>query len=412
MALTDIAIRNAKPRLKPYKMADALGLFLLVQPSGGRLWRLKYRIEGREKKLGFGTYPDISLSDARKRRDEARELLATGKDPSREKQRDKVRSRIEAGNTFTAIATEYCDKRKRDGQKAWAPATASRSEYLLSQLNSAIGRLAINEIEPADVLTAIRRIEAKGNLESARRTMQLASSVFRYAVATVRLASDPTRDLRGALTAPTVTHYGAITDASRVGDLLRAIDGYVGNGSTKLALQLAPLVFVRPGELRHADWSEVDLDGALWTIPAHKTKMRKPHQVPLSRQAIALFRELHMATGPTGFCFPSIRTRTRPMSENTLNAGLRRLGYASDEMTGHGFRAMASTLLNESGKWHPDAIERALAHGDSDKVRAAYHRGAHWAERVEMAQWWGDYLDTLRHGATIVTLLPRGIANA
>jgi integrase len=402
MALTDIAIRNAKPRAKPYKLADALGLFLLVQPSGGRLWRLKYRIDGREKKLGFGTYPDVSLSDARKRRDEARELIAAGKDPSREKQREKIRSRIDAGNTFSAIADEYCAKRRRDGERAWAPATASRSEYLLSLLTGSIGRLPINEIEPADVLAAIRKIEGKGNLESARRTLQLASMVFRYAVSTARLTSDPTRDLRGALTAPTVTHYGAITDASRVGELLRAIDGYEGQGFTRLAMQIAPHVFVRPGELRQAEWSEIDLDGALWIIPPEKTKMRKPHHVPLSRQAVALFREIHSFTGPTGYVFPSIRTRTRPMSDNTINAALRRLGYASDEMTAHGFRAMASTLLNESGKWHPDAIERALAHGDSDRVRAAYHRGAHWKERVEMAQWWSDYLDQLRNGAEIV----------
>lgn len=412
MALTDIAIRNAKPRPKPYKLADALGLFVLVQPSGGKLWRIKYRVEGREKKLGFGTYPEVSLSDARKRRDEARELIAAGKDPSREKQREKTRSRINAGNTFTAIANEYCAKRRRDGEKGWAPATASRSEYLLSLLNGSIGRLAINEIEPADVLAALRKIEGKGNLESARRTLQLASSVFRYAVATARLASDPTRDLRGALTAPKVTHYGAITEASRVGELLRAIDGYDGQGHTKLAMQISPHVFVRPGELRHADWSEIDLDGALWTIPAEKMKMRKAHQVPLSRQAVALFREVLTATGPTGYVFPSIRTRTRPMSENTINAGLRRLGYASDEMTAHGFRAMASTLLNESSKWHPDAIERALAHGDSDKVRAAYHRGAHWPERVKMAQWWSDHLDTLRTGATVVAIGSRAIVNA
>jgi integrase len=230
----------------------------------------------------------------------------------------------------------------------------------------------------------------------------LASAVFRYAVATARLASDPTRDLRGALTSPTVTHYGAITEASRVGELLRAIDGYEGQGFTRLAMQIAPHVFVRPGELRHADWSEIDLEGALWIIPAEKTKMRKAHHVPLSRQAVVLFREMQATTGPTGYVFPSIRTRTRPMSENTINAGLRRLGYASDEMTAHGFRAMASTLLNESGKWHPDAIERALAHGDEDRVRAAYHRGAHWKERVAMAQWWSDYLDTLRKGADVV----------
>ena len=408
MALSDIAIRNAKPGAKPVKLADGAGMFLLVTPAGGKLWRLKYRVDGREKLLAIGAYPEIGLSDARKRREEARELIASGKDPSREKQRDKVRSRIQAADTFTAIANEYCAKRRRDGEKGWAASTASRSEYLLSLLNGSIGRLAIAEIEPADVLTAVRRIESKGNLESARRTLQLAGSVFRYAVATARLRSDPTRDLRGALTAPKVTHYGAITDAKRVGELLRVIDGYDGQGLTKLALQLAPHVFVRPGELRHAEWSEFDLDGALWIIPAGKTKMRKPHHVPLSRQTVDLLREVHAFTGPAGFVFPSIRTRARPMSENTINAALRRLGYASDEMTAHGFRAMASTLLNECGKWHPDAIERALAHGDSDKVRAAYHRGAHWKERVDMAQWWSDYLDTLRKGAEIVPFPDRG----
>jgi integrase len=407
MALTDVAIRNAKPGEKPIKLADGAGMFLMITPAGGKLWRLKYRIDGREKLLAIGAYPEIGLSDARKRRDEARVLIALGKDPSREKQREKVRSRIQAADTFTAIANEYCAKRRRDGEKGWAPATATRSEYLLSLLNMSIGRLAIAEIEPADILAAIRKIEGKGNLESARRTLQLASMVFRYAVATARLRSDPTRDLRGALTAPTVTHYGAITDARRVGELLRTIDGYEGQGLTKIAMQIAPHVFVRPGELRHAEWSEFDLDGALWIIPAGKMKMRKAHHVPLSTQSVGLFREVQSVTGPAGFVFPSIRTRTRPMSENTINAGLRRLGYASDEMTAHGFRAMASTLLNESGIWHPDAIERALAHGDSDKVRAAYHRGAHWKERVEMAQWWSDYLDQLRKGADIVPFRDR-----
>ena len=402
MALSDVVIRNAKPGAKAIKMADGAGMFLLVTPAGGKLWRLKYRIDGREKLLAIGAYPEIGLSDARKRREEARALIAQGKDPSREKQRDKVRSRIQAADTFTAIANEYCAKRRRDGEKGWSPATATRSEYLLSLLNGGVGRLAISEIEPADVLVAVRKIEAKGNLESARRTLQLASMVFRYAVATARLRSDPTRDLRGALTAPTVTHYGAITDAKRAGELLRAIDGYEGNGLTKLAMQFAAHVFVRPGELRHAEWSEFDLAGALWVIPAGKMKMRKAHQVPLSRQSVALLETLHLITGPEGYVFPSIRTRTRPMSENTVNAGLRRLGYSTNEMTAHGFRAMASTLLNESGKWHPDAIERALAHGDNDKVRAAYHRGAHWKERVEMAQWWSDYLDQLRKGAEIV----------
>ena len=404
MPLTDVAIRNAKPREKPYKIGDTLGLFLLVQPSRGKLWRVKYRIDGKEKKLAIGIYPQVGLAEARRRRDAARELVAAGKDPGREKQREKVRSRIQAETTFDAIAAEFCQKRRRDGQKAWAVSTATRSEYLLSLLKGSIGKLPITDIEPADVLIAVRKIERKGQLESARRTLQLAGAVFRYAVATARLASDPTRDLRGALTAPTVTHYGAIIDPMRVGELLRAIDGYEGQPITKLAMQLAPHVFVRPGELRHAEWNEFDLDGALWTIPAGKTKMRKGHLVPLSTQSIAILEDLRTLTGPEGYVFPSIRSRKRPMSDNTINAGLRRLGYSTDEMTAHGFRAMASTLLNESGKWHPDAIERALAHGDSDRIRAAYHRGAHWKERVAMAQWWSDHLDQLRKGAEVVPI--------
>ncbi|NIJ37206.1 integrase [Sphingopyxis panaciterrae] len=402
MPLTDIAIRNAKPRDKQYKLADSGGLYLLITPPGGKLWRLKFRVSGRERKLAIGSYPEIGLSEARKRRDEARESLAMGKDPAREKQRDKIRARLQAENTFAGIAAEYCEKRKRDGHKAWAPATAVRSEYLVGLLNKSIGHMPISEIEPADVLAAIRKVEAKGNLESARRMQQLASAVFRHAVATARLASDPTRDLRGALTAPKVTHYAAITDPKGVGDLLRAIDGYEGQGITKFALQLAPHVFVRPGELRHAEWAEIDFEATVWAIPASRTKMRRVHHVPLSRQAVELLQQVHAITGPSGYVFPSLRTRLRPMSENTLNAGLRRLGYASDEMTAHGFRAMASTLLNESGKWSPDAIERALAHGESNKVRAAYHRGAHWNERVDMAQWWSDHLDMLRDGAEIL----------
>lgn len=404
MPLTDVAIRSAKPGEKPIKLSDGKGMFLLVTPAGGKLWRLKYRLDGREKLLAMGAYPEVSLSDARKRREDARALLAHGKDPSREKQKDKLRSRIQAADTFRVIADEYCAKRRRDGVKGWAPATATRSEYLLSLLHNSIGGLPIAEIEPADVLAAIRKIENKGNLESARRTLQLSSMVFRYAVATARLRSDPTRDLRGALTAPTVTHYGAVTEPAKAGQLLRSIDGYEGSGITKLALQLAPHVFVRPGELRHAEWCDIDLDQAIWIIPAGKTKMRKAHHVPLSRQSVAILQEVFAVTGPTGYVFPSIRSRKRPMSDNTLNAALRRLGYTTDEMTAHGFRAMASTLLNESGKWSPDAIERALAHGDSDKVRAAYHRGAHWKERVEMAQWWSDHLDQLRKGADIVPL--------
>lgn len=400
MALTDTACRNAKPRAKPYKLGDALGLFLLVQPSGGRLWRLKYRVGGAERKLALGTYPEVSLSEARERRDLARRQLLEGADPAVEKRRAKLRAQISAEHTFASVAREYMDKRGREG---WAPATANKAEYLLDQLAPSIGPLPIADIAPADILPALRKIEAKGKLETARRSLQFASNVFRYAVATARLGSDPTRDLRGALTAPRSRNHAAIVDAKRAGELLRAIDGYQGHAATRLALQIAPHVFVRPGELRQADWAEFDLDAAVWTIPAARMKMRKPHNVPLSRQVLALLAAVREANGRgTGLLFPSLRTSHRPMSENTLNAALRRLGYSGDEMTAHGFRAMASTLLNESGKWSSDAIERALAHKDADEVRAAYHRGTHWKERVEMAQWWSDHLDTLRQGAAVL----------
>lgn len=404
MALTDTAIRAAKPKAKPYKLGDALGLFLLLQPSGGKLWRLKYRIGGVEKKLALGTYPETSLSKARALRDQARELIAAGVDPGIEKQRAKLRAQADAGNTFGEIAREFVDKRRREGMSS---STADKSDYYVSRLGPTLVRLPIADIGAPDLLAALRKVEAKGNHETARRVLQLSGRIFRYAVATARLASDPTRDLRGALTAPQPKHYGAIVEPKRAGELLRAIDGYDGQVLTKLAMQLSPHVFVRPGELRHAEWAEIDLDGALWTIPAAKMKMRKPHLVPLSRQSIELLRMAHAITGPSGYVFPSIRARSRPMSENTINAGLRRLGFAGDEMTAHGFRAMASTLLNESSKWNPDAIERALAHRDSDAVRAAYHRGAHWKERVDMAQWWSDHLDTLRKGAEIVAFPSR-----
>lgn len=396
MQLTDAAVRQAKPKDKSYKMADSQGLYIQVMPSGSKHWKMKYRFAGREKKLSFGEYPRISLRDARNLRDEARNQITKGIDPSLEKRRNRLRGHVAAGNSFSDISREYCDKRRRDGDKAWAPSTAKRCEYLLSLLDSSIGKMPIDEIEPIDALAAVRKIEAKGKLESSRRTMQLAGAVFRYAVASARLKSDPTRDLRGALINPTVTHYGAITDASQVGPLLRAIDAYKSQGMTDWALKLAPHVFVRPGELRSAQWEEFDLEARVWTIPADKTKMRKPHHVPLSRQSVELVEQIRSITAPWSYIFPSLWSRKRPMSDNTLNAALRRMGYASSEMTAHGFRAMASTLLNESGKWSYDAIERALAHGDNNRVRAAYHRGAHWEERVAMAQWWSDYLDERR----------------
>ena len=396
MPLSDAAIRRFKPRETSQKLTDGGGLYLQVEPGGSRCWRLKYRFLGKERKLSFGTYPDVSLRQARILRDEAREQLALGKDPAREKQRARQAAQALAANTFARIADEYCERRKSDGHRPWSASTAKRGEFMLGLVSASIGHLPVTDIAPIDILNAVRVLERRGRLESARRALQMAGAVFRYAVATARLPSDPSRDLRGALATPRVTHYGSIIEPAKVGALLRAIDGYEGFGITRQALQIAAHTFVRPGELRWAEWREIDLEACVWSIPAEKMKMRKAHHVPLSRQAVALFEDLRSITGYSGYAFPSVRSRSRPMSENTMNSGLRRLGYRSEEMTAHGFRAMASTLLNESGEWSSDAIERSLAHGDRDRVRAAYHRGAHWKERVEMAQWWSDYLDQMR----------------
>lgn len=412
MALTSTAIRNAKPKDKPYKLTDEKGLFLLVQPSGGMLWRMKYRIDGRddagqakrvEKKLGLGVYPDVSLKDARDRRDEARRLLANGIDPSDQKRRDVQAAKASAVNTFEAVAEAFIAKNERDGLAA---NTLVKRRWFVRLLQKSIGHRPIAEIQPFDILEAVRPFEAAKNDEKAHRTLQFVGSVYRFAVANQLAPSDPTRDLRGALAKRKPKHHAAILEPKRVGELLRTIDGYEGQGLpiTRIALQLSPYVFVRPGELRQAEWTEIDLEEAVWRIPAAKMKARIEHAVPLSTQAVALFKAAGALTGDGRYVFPSIRTPAKPMSENTVNAALRRLGYTGDEMTAHGFRATASTLLNESGKWSADAIERALAHRDRDAMRGSYHRGPHWDERVAMAQWWGDYLDTLRKGATIVHL--------
>lgn len=399
MSLTDTAIRALKPREKPYKAADEKGLYLLVTPAGGRLWKLKFRtVGGTEKKLSLGTYPEISLRDARDRRDEARKKLANGIDPAEQKRQDIQAAKISAANTFSAVAEAFIAKNEREGLAA---NTIIKRRWFVKILHKALGNRPISEIKPYDVLEAVRPFEAAKNDEKAHRALQFVGSVCRFAVANQLALVDPTRDLRGALARPKPKHLAAILDPDKVGELLRAMDGYEGQGLsiTRIALQLSPYVFVRPGELRRAEWREFDFDKAVWRIPAEKMKARQEHVVPLSKQAIRLFKAAQELTGGGTYVFPSIRTSTKSMSENTVNAALRRLGFSGDEMTAHGFRAMASTLLNESGKWSADAIERALAHKDRDSVRSAYHRGAHWQERVEMAQWWADYLDELKRDA-------------
>lgn len=402
MPLSDTAIRALKPRDKDYRVADEKGLYLLVTPAGGRLWRLKYRnAAGTEKKLAFGAYPDVSLKAARELRDNARKLLAAGVDPAEKKKQDRHAAKISAANSFAAVAQSYIEKCKREGR---SERTTDKQQWLLKLLERTIGQRPVAEIQPFEMLEAVRKYETSGRTEAARRAIQFASQVFRFAIANQLAASDPTRDLRGALTSHKAKHHAAILEPKKAGELLRAIHGYDGHPVTRCALQLAALLFVRPGELRYGEWSEFDFDANVWRIPAEKMKARAAHVVPLPRQALAVLAETRALTGEGQYVFPSIRTHLRPMSENTVNAALRRLGYSNDEMTGHGFRAMASTLLNESGKWSPDAIERALAHKDRDAVRAAYHRGTHWNERVEMAQWWADYLDQLRIGADVVPI--------
>ena len=397
--LSALAVKAAKGRAKQYKLADSGGLYLLVKPSGQRYWRMNYRHLGAFKTLAFGVWPDVDLATARAKRDQARKLLAKGIDPGAQARLDRIAASIATANTFGAVAEEWLDKIVKDGL---AEATLKKIRWLLTQITPAIGTRPIAEISAPELLWALRKVEAKGRYDTAQRLRSTCGQIFRYAIATARTERDISNDLRGALIAHKVTHRAAILKPTEAGALLRAIEAFEGHSLTKTALLLLPHVFVRPGELRHAEWEEFDLEGAVWTIPANKTKMRRAHAVPLSRQAVAIIAGIETDATFSTFLFPSLRSGKRPMSENTINAALRRLGYAQDEMTGHGFRAMASTLLNEMGKWNPDAIERQLAHADGNSVRRAYTRGEYWDERVRMMQHWSDYLDQLRDGATII----------
>jgi integrase len=393
LPLTDLAIRNAKPRERPFKVADSGGLFLYVTPSGGKLWRLKYRYGGKEKLLSFGPYPRCSLADARAASEQAKKQLLHGTDPAEIRRSERLRAAISAAETFGLIADEFLAKLEREKRAAH---TLRKARWLLKDLAAPLHNRPVRQITSAEVLAVLRKVEAKGTYESAHRCRSTMSRVFRYAIASARLDHDPTAALRGALTSPPVTHHSAITDPAKVGELMRAIVGLDGSLVVRSALQLMALCFPRPGELRQAEWAEVDLEKRVWSIPASRAKMRRPHHIPLSNQAIKVLERLQPATGGGSFIFPGVRSPKRPLSENTLNAALRRLGYSSDEMTSHGFRTMASTLLNESGLWHPDAIERALAHQDSNAVRRAYARGEYWEERVRMSQWWADRLEELK----------------
>lgn len=401
MALNDTAVRLAKSGDSDRKLADEKGLYLLVTTTGSKLWRFKYRLNGKEKKLALGSYPDVSLKDARAKRDEARKCSQAGRDPAVAKREARIAKHIAAANTFEAVASEYVAKLEAEGL---ASVTIEKTRWLLTKLKPALGTRPIAEISPHELLAVLKASERAGQRETARRLRSFSSRVFRYAVATARASFDPAQPLQGALVSPVAKHHAAITDPVAFGGLLRAIEAYSGQPATKLALRFTSHVFQRPGEVRKAEWDEIDFDKAVWTIPACRMKQRQPHRVPLSRQSLAILREAQALTGDGRFVFPKLGSPLKPMSENAINGALRRMEYGADDMTAHGFRSTASSLLNESGKWNPDAIERALSHADKNQVRAAYHRGAHWPERVKMAQWWSDHLDTLRRGAEIVPL--------
>lgn len=396
MALKDIEIRALQPREKHYRRADSGGLYLEVFPNGSKLWRWKFRAGGKEKRLALGAYPAVSLKEARATRDAEKAKLLKGVDPAIERKRGKVAAKISAANTFAAVAREYIET-KMVGESR-AKATISKAHWFLEQLEPAIGNMPVAEVDQQMLLAALMRVQMRGRHETAKKCRSFSSRVFRYAAATGRCSADPAHLLKGALTTPKAKHYAAILEPTKLGELLRAIEVFSGGPVTKAALQVAPHVFVRPGELRHAEWSEFDFEAGIWNLPAAKMKARRSHSVPLSRQVKNILLKLRELTGSGKYVFPSAYGHSRPMSENTLNASFRRMGFDKDEVTAHGLRATASTLLNQSGLWNPDAIERALAHGESNATRGAYHRGLYWDERVRMAQWWSDYLDNCRKG--------------
>ena len=399
--LTDTAIRKAKPGAKPVKLADGGGLYLLLRPDGARWWRWDYRrpVTGKRNTLSLGTYPETGLADARARHAEARKALAAGIDPGEQRKAEKAAGLERAGNSFEVVAREWLAKQTwvagyRDKVDAW----------MVNDVFPYIGGKPVAEVTAPDFLRVARRIEERGAIESAHRILQNCGQVMRYAIATGRADRNPVADLKGALTTAEGRHHAAITDPLALGGLLRAIEGYYGDPVTRAALKLSGLLFVRPGELRHAEWEEIDLDKAEWNIPADKMKMRQPHLVPLCDQAVAILRELHPLTGRGQYVFPGARSPRRPMSNNAINAALRRMGYDTDTMTAHGFRATARTLLDEVLGFRPDYIEHQLAHAVRDPNGRAYNRTAHLAERRKMMQGWADYLHNLREGGQVIPL--------
>ena len=398
LPLTDIQVKNAKPKAKEYKLSDGGGLHLLITPSGGKLWRFKYRFDGIEKRLTFKTYPEVSLAEARHRRDDARKLIANGVDPASIIKAQKE-EKVVAETTFEKVAREWFSKNEPVWSASHCKTVKSRLERDVYPI---IGARAIAEITRGEVIALIRRVEARGVIETADRIKIYCGQIFRYALNLELIPHNPVTDMRDVLTKRESGHHAAITDPKKLGGLMRAIDDFDGSFMVKCALRIAPLVFARPGELRQMEWSEIDFDTLQWNIPAEKMKMKTAHLVPLSKQVAAVLKELHPLTGNGRYVFPNHRTGERPMSEVALLAALRRMGYSKEEMTPHGFRATARTILDEVLQVRPDFIEHQLAHAVKDPNGRAYNRTAHLDERKKMMQLWADYLDELKAGTKVI----------
>ena len=398
--LSDVKVRNAKGKNKPYKLTDGRGLYLLVQPKGARYWRYDFTLLGKRKTMALGVYPDISLAEAREEHRAARKMVKDGLNPVQGKKRKEQRELLKNSSTFKIVALDLI---KQKGAKCSSQYLKTLETRLGKYVFPHLGDLPISEISAPDLLDVLKRIESTGKLETCQRIKRICGEVFRFGISTGRCERDPAADLKGALATGKVKHMATITNPKEIAELMKAIDGYSGQFITLFALKLAPLLFVRPGELRHAEWNEIDLDDMIWRIPAGKMKMGAAHTVPLSRQATAILKDVQQITGQGKYVFPSLRSNDRPMSENTVNAALRRLGYSKEEMTGHGFRAMASTSLNEQG-WAPDVIERQLAHQEKNSVRAAYNHAEYLPQRKKMMQAWSDYLDLLKSGKKVIPI--------
>jgi integrase len=402
MPLTDKQVQNVRAVSdRTQKISDGGGLQLWVTPTGGKLWNFAYRFCGKQRKLAIGPYPAVGLGDARGRRDEAKRQLSVGLDPSQQKQLAKLAKATEQANTFESIATEFIAN-KRD--EARADSTLAKLDWLVRLATPVLGSRPITEIAAPEVLKVLKSVEARNRRETAKRLRAVVGAIFRYAMATGRATTDPTTALRRALKAPIVRHRAAIIESIGFGHLLRAIEDYSGSPEVRMGLQLLALTFVRPGELRGGTWAEIDLDAAIWSIPAGRMKMGRPHRIPLARQTIEILKGIRGIISEGPYVLTSAWARGRPLSENTLNVALRRMGFSKDEMTSHGFRATASSMLNESGLWNPDAIEAQLAHVEGNAVRRAYARAEFWEERVRMMQWWADRLDELRSSGEVISL--------